>query len=88
MISKQELRSEARKRKVSLDLIEKDYVLGWVLCAISLSGISSKVAFKGGTALSKVYFPATGDCPKISTSQCLKITRSRILQRNEFLTYH
>ena len=58
MISKQELRGGARKRKVSLDLIEKDYVLGWVLCAISLNGISSKVAFKGGTALSKVYFPS------------------------------
>jgi hypothetical protein len=45
MISKQELRGEARKRKLSLDLIEKDYVLGWVLCAISLSGFSSKIAF-------------------------------------------
>ncbi len=58
MISKQELRSEARKRKVSLDLIEKDYVLGWALCAISCSGFASKISFKGGTALSKIYFPS------------------------------
>ena len=57
MISKQELRSEARIRKVSLDLIEKDYVLGWVLHAISSSPFSYKTSFKGGTALSKVYFP-------------------------------
>ena len=65
IISKQELRSEARKRKVSLDLIEKDYVLGWALCAISCSGFASKISFKGGTALSKIYFPVTGDCQKI-----------------------
>lgn len=57
VISKQELRREARIRKVSLDLIEKDYVLGLVLRAIFSSQFSSKVSLKGGTALSKIYFP-------------------------------
>ncbi len=57
MISKQKLRGEARIRKVSLDLIEKDYVIGWVPHAISSSRFSSKIAFKGGTALSKIHFP-------------------------------
>ncbi len=57
VISKQELRREARIRKVSLDLIEKDYVLGLVLHAISSSQFSSIVSLKGGTALSKIYFP-------------------------------
>jgi hypothetical protein len=35
-------------------MIEKDYVLGWLL--FGLSGIR-ELTFKGGTALSKVYFP-------------------------------
>ena len=59
MISKQELRREARIRKLSLDLIEKDYVLGLVLHAIFSSQFSSKISFKGGTALSKIYFPGS-----------------------------
>jgi predicted nucleotidyltransferase component of viral defense system len=37
-----------------LDIVEKDYVLGWVL--VGLSGVPDLV-LKGGTALSKVYFP-------------------------------
>ena len=57
VISKQELRREARMRNISLDLVEKDYVLGLVLHAISSSQLSLKVSLKGGTALSKVYFP-------------------------------
>ena len=44
-------------RNISLDLVEKDYVLGLVLHAISSSQLSLKVSLKGGTALSKVYFP-------------------------------
>jgi predicted nucleotidyltransferase component of viral defense system len=37
-------------------MVEKDYVLGWVLWAVSrVPGL----VFKGGTALSKVYFPQT-----------------------------
>jgi predicted nucleotidyltransferase component of viral defense system len=57
MISSQELRKIARERKLALDLVEKDYVLGWILFGIASSSISKHVAFKGGTALAKVYFP-------------------------------
>ena len=56
MISPQELRREARRRKLALDLIEKDYVLGWLLNAIYSSSVSSLISFKGGTDLSKVFF--------------------------------
>ncbi len=34
-------------------MIEKDYVLGWLLFGFS----KTKLVFKGGTALSKIYFP-------------------------------
>jgi len=38
-------------------VLEKDYVLGWVLYGISESSIGRRLAFKGGTALSKIYYP-------------------------------
>jgi predicted nucleotidyltransferase component of viral defense system len=57
MISPQELRKIAREKKLPLDLVEKDYVLGWILYGICSSSLSNCLAFKGGTALSKVYFP-------------------------------
>lgn len=57
MISPQELRRNARGRGIAIDLVEKDYVLGWLLFGIAKSSVSDRLAFKGGTALSKVYFP-------------------------------
>jgi len=56
LIDKRELLEKARNRNVSLQIVEKDYVLGWLLSELSrLDGL----VFKGGTALSKVYFPET-----------------------------
>jgi len=40
-----------------VDVIEKDYVLGWLLVGIGRSRAGPGLALKGGTALSKVYFP-------------------------------
>ena len=57
MISPQELRRVAREKRLALDLVEKDYVLGWMLYGIASGSLSKKLAFKGGSALSKVYFP-------------------------------
>lgn len=57
MIPKSELRKIARDRNLRLDLVEKDYALGWMIIAISKSSLKDKLIFKGGTALSKVYFP-------------------------------
>lgn len=58
MISGQELRKIARDRRLRLDLVEKDYVLGWILAGVAGCSSASKLVFKGGTALSKVYFPS------------------------------
>ena len=57
MIDGGALRRMAAERKLGLDLIEKDYVLGWILKGISECSVSDKLIFKGGTALSKVYYP-------------------------------
>jgi len=54
LIDRRELLERARERKLTLGMIEKDYVLGWFL--FGLSGVRD-LTFKGGTALSKVYFP-------------------------------
>lgn len=57
MIEDRVLRRMAADRKLGLDIIEKDYALGWILKGVSASSVSDKLVFKGGTALSKVYFP-------------------------------
>ena len=56
LIEKRELLAKARERHLPLLMIEKDYVLGWVL--FGMMQIPDLV-FKGGTALAKVYFPKT-----------------------------
>jgi predicted nucleotidyltransferase component of viral defense system len=56
LIDRRELLEKARERGLPLAMIEKDYALGWLL--LGLSGAKGLV-FKGGTALSKVYFPRT-----------------------------
>lgn len=56
LIDKRELLEKARQRNLALAITEKDYIIGWLL--FGLSRIPN-LAFKGGTALSKVYFPAT-----------------------------
>lgn len=56
MIDRRELLARARERRLPLVMVEKDYVLGWVLFGLmQILGL----VFKGGTALSKVYFPQT-----------------------------
>lgn len=57
MISGAALRTLASEKKIALDLIEKDYLLGWILFGVSQSTINKKIVFKGGTALSKIYYP-------------------------------
>ena len=54
MIDRRELLEKAREKSLTLGIVEKDYVLGWLL--FGLSGIK-ELTFKGGTALSKIYFP-------------------------------
>lgn len=56
MISEARLRTLARRDGVTAGLAEKNYVNSWVLYAVYTSDIDGLV-FKGGTALSKLYFP-------------------------------
>lgn len=56
LIERRELLEQARLKHLNLQIIEKDYVLGWLLFGFSRF---DSLYFKGGTALSKVYFPQT-----------------------------
>lgn len=57
MIPKQEVLELARKQNIAPGIIEKDYVLGWVLAGINHHpNLSQKWIFKGGTALKKCFF--------------------------------
>ena len=57
MIDRREVMDFSRELGLTANVIEKDYVLGWVLAGISNhSELTSNWAFKGGTCLKKCYF--------------------------------
>ncbi len=57
MIAKQELMRLRGEWQLDVGVIEKDYVLGWVLAAISAeSALADTWIFKGGTCLRKCYY--------------------------------
>lgn len=52
-----DLQQHARKAGLPLDTVAKDYVIGYLLAAISAQPeLGSALVFKGGTALKKLYF--------------------------------
>jgi predicted nucleotidyltransferase component of viral defense system len=57
MISTAEIAKLAHRLGVSDRVIEKDYVLSWLLVAIAESELRRGLAFKGGTALKRCYYP-------------------------------
>lgn len=57
MINRQEIMDFSREFGLRPDLVEKDYVLGWLLSGISNHrDLVSKWVFKGGTCLKKCFF--------------------------------
>ncbi len=57
MIPRAELQRLAHRLKMNEIILEKDYVLTWILLGIANSDMYPLLAFKGGTALKKIYFP-------------------------------
>ncbi|MDA3789652.1 MAG: nucleotidyl transferase AbiEii/AbiGii toxin family protein [Desulfobacula sp.] len=57
MIDKSEIMAFSKKFGLRANVIEKDYVLGWVLAGIfNHGGIGADWIFKGGTCLKKCYY--------------------------------
>lgn len=58
MIPKSELFATARANGVRPEIVERDYVLAWLLkSVIEVQAFALRYAFKGGTALRKLYYP-------------------------------
>ncbi len=58
MISSAELRRLAGAWNADVTLVERDYVLSWVLAGLYRQpALAQRLVFKGGTALRKCYFP-------------------------------
>jgi predicted nucleotidyltransferase component of viral defense system len=57
VILKEEILERARSWNLRADVVEKDYVLGWLLAALSRNDeIRNNWVFKGGTCLKKCFF--------------------------------
>ena len=57
MIPQAEIAKLAFREGMSDKVIEKDYVITWILLALADSELKDYLAFKGGTALKKNLFP-------------------------------
>ncbi|MFV2056736.1 MAG: nucleotidyl transferase AbiEii/AbiGii toxin family protein [Thiohalomonadales bacterium] len=57
MINKDEIIAVADETGLTPNVVEKDYVLGWLLAAVNVNDtLSESWVFKGGTCLKKCYF--------------------------------
>jgi len=57
VISREELREAAREFQLDVNVVEKDYVLGWLLAGIAAHPkLRETWIFKGGTCLKKCWF--------------------------------
>lgn len=56
MITREEILESAREKGMIADVVEKDYVLGWLLMAIARHPVLKGLVFKGGTCLKKCFF--------------------------------
>ena len=56
MITSREIANAANEWHLRHDVVEKDYVLGWLLAGIAHHPLTERWAFKGGTCLRKCWF--------------------------------
>ncbi len=79
MIDKSEIMEFSREFGLRANVIEKDYVLGWLLDGIfNHKEIGTKWAFKGGTCLKKCYF----ETYRFSEDLDFTLTESNHLDQN------
>lgn len=57
MIPQSEIQRMAARERKQDTVIEKDYIITWVLIALAQSSLKQRLVFKGGTALKKCYLP-------------------------------
>lgn len=58
MIGLSELKTKSAESKIDIGVLERDYVIGWILKGLfEDDSLGEALVFKGGTALRKIYFP-------------------------------
>ena len=78
VIEKQEISELARELSLDLHVVEKDYVLGWLLAGIAANtDLSENWVFKGGTCLKKCYFETYRFSEDLDFSLIKKITQKQ-----------
>jgi predicted nucleotidyltransferase component of viral defense system len=56
MIRKQDILDRAAEWQLRPEIVEKDYVLGWLLAGVATTPLREHWVFKGGTSIRKCYF--------------------------------
>ena len=80
MIPASELFKQAHRLGVGDRVIEKDYVLSWLLIAIAESELRDKLAFKGGTALKKCYYPGYRFSEDLDFTLCSDLSHDDLIK--------
>lgn len=78
MISRDEISSKAKELDIHAANVQRDYVFGWLLKAISEDPyLGTLLVLKGGNCFRKVYFPETrfSEDLDFSTSESLDVSR-------------
>ena len=86
MIPQAEISKTAFREDMSDKVIEKDYVITWILLALADSSLRDSLAFKGGTALKKIYFPDYRYSEDLDFTLTQQIANDKLLEKlNEVL---
>ena len=87
MISLAEINRVARAFQVPIEVIEKDYVINWILCCITNSKIKQDFVFYGRTAIKRIYFPRHRFSEDIDLLSTNKFAVEDLLQEFDDLSY-
>ena len=85
MISTAEVAKLAHRLGVGDRVIEKDYVLSWLLVAIAESDLRDDLAFKGGTALKRAYYPDYRFSEDLDFTLCADLSHDDLVDAFETL---
>ena len=87
MISLAEINLAAEKFHVSAEVIEKDYVITWILCCLTRSRLKNDFIFYGGTAIKRIYFENYRFSEDIDLWSASTYTQEYIIQELKILNY-
>jgi len=85
MIPTAEVAKLAHRLKVGDRMIEKDYVLSWLLVAIAEGKLRGALVFKGGTALKRCYYPDYRFSEDLDFTLCADLSHADLVNAFESL---